>query len=264
VTSTHAKFESARQILDHTMAWLKPRRDATAAAELSAYLKIGERADRSPPMGVRKDVLKELYRELKARFRPSDEGELLAQMEALWQPPWREPKYAAIEHARAFENKLLGPAALPLLERTIRSGAWWDLVDGLAAWLVGSIYLRHRKPIRSTLDRWRTDDDLWLRRSVLLAHLKHKDETDARALFADVEALMHEKEFFIRKAIGWVLRDYSYAAPDAVKAFLVAHRNELSGLSFREGAKQLVKMGKMKGGADGLERRAVPQPRSRR
>jgi len=236
---------SANAILEHTMRWLEARRDEKDAAGVSAYLKVGERGDRSPPMGVRKNVLDELYRELKANFRPADEAELLAQMEALWSPPFREPKYAAIEHARAFEKKLLGPRALPILERMIREGAWWDLVDGLAAWLVSPIYLRNRDAVRPTLDRWRADPDFWLRRSVLLAHLKHKDKTDGRALFADIEPLMHEKEFFIRKAIGWVLRDYSYVAPDAVKTFLLAHRDELSGLSYREGAKQLVKMGKL-------------------
>jgi len=237
--------DRSKTVLEHAMPWIEARRDPKDAAQLSAYLKIAERSDRSPPLGVRKDVLEDLYRELKARFRPADEAELLAQMDALWGPPWREPKYAAIEHARAFEKKLLTPAALPLLERMIREGAWWDLVDGLAAWLVGPLYLRRRGEVRPTLDRWRDDADFWLRRSVLLAHLKHKDQTDARALFADVEALMHEKEFFIRKAIGWVLRDYSYVAPDQVKGFLLAHRGELSGLSFREGARQLVKMGKI-------------------
>lgn len=230
-------------IVEHTMAWLEPRRDAAAAVAIGKYLKIEERGDPSPSMGVTKAGLAILSRELKARFRPSDERELLAQLEMLWQPPWREPKYAAMEHARAFEKKLLTSAALPVLERLIRSGGWWDLVDGVAGWLVSPLYLRHREEVRPTLDRWRSDDDLWLRRAVLLAHLKHKDRTDTSALFADIEALAHEKEFFIRKAIGWVLRDYSYAAPDAVKAFLLSRRDRLSGLSFREGARQLARMG---------------------
>jgi len=234
------------KILSFAMERLEPLRDAAEAAASSAYLKIEKRRDPSPPLGVGRDALKELCRELKTGFRPASEAELLGQMEALWSAPWREPKYAAIEHARAFQKKLLGPGALPLLERMIREGAWWDLVDGLAAWLVSPIHLRQRATVRPTLDRWRRSDDLWLRRSVLLAHLKHGTATDAEALFLDIEALMHEKEFFIRKAIGWVLRDYSYAEPDAVAAFLRSRADRLSGLSYREGAKQLVRTGKMK------------------
>lgn len=249
MTRAPPKAAGASEIAKYSMAWLEPRRDAARAAGASAYLKIAAREDPSPPLGVDRDALKELHRDLKKRFRPRDQDELLAQMQALWAEPWREPKYAAMEHARAFQKKLLGPAALPALERMIHEGAWWDLVDALAAWLVSPLYLRERRAVRPALDRWRASDDLWLRRSVLLAHLKHAGDTDAEALFADIEALMHEKEFFIRKAIGWVLRDYSYAAPDAVKAFLLAHRpgtgDELSGLSFREGAKQLVRTGKM-------------------
>ncbi len=233
------------EIARYAMEWLEPRRDAEAAASMTAYMKIEARRDPNAFLGVKKDATKELQRELKKRFPPKDEETLVAQVTALWALPYREPKYAALEHARAFQKKKLTTASLPLIEQLIREGAWWDLVDAAAAWLVSPLYLRDRSAVRPTLDRWRDSDDLWLRRSALLAHLKHREETDREALFADIEALAHEKEFFIRKAIGWVLREYSYAEPEAVKAFLEAHRAELSGLSFREGAKQLVRAGLM-------------------
>ena len=233
------------EIVQAAMAWLEPRRDPDAAAAIAAYMKIAARNDPNPPMGVKKPELRELTRELKRRFKPADEPTLLVQVRALWAPPWREPKYLALDHARAFQKKLLTSRALPVLERLVREGAWWDLVDSTAAWLVSPLYLRERAEVRPTLDRWRASEDMWLRRSVLLAHLEHGEHTDSAALFEDIEALTHEKELFIRKAIGWVLRDLSYARPDEVKAFLLAHRGELSGLSFREGAKQLVRSGQM-------------------
>jgi 3-methyladenine DNA glycosylase AlkD len=82
---------------------------------------------------------------------------------------------------------------------------------------------------------------MWIRRAALLAHLKHKEKTDERQLFAHCLLLAGEKEFFIRKAIGWVLRDYSKMAPDTVRAFLHAHRALLSPLSLREASKHLAR-----------------------
>jgi 3-methyladenine DNA glycosylase AlkD len=222
----------------YVLAWIRDHEDPYTRAGVSAYMKIGLRGDPNPPAGVSKAVLKQLVRELKKSYRPSTEAELLSQIEALWEPRVRESKYVAIDHARAFQT-LLGPAALPAIERMIREAGWWDLVDGLAGWLVAPIYLRHRTRVRPVLDRWRRDPDLWLRRSVLLAHLAHRHATDLEALFDDVLTLAHEKEFFIRKAIGWVLRDLSYSRPNDVQSFLEAHGGALSGLSRREASKQL-------------------------
>ncbi|HJL18407.1 MAG TPA: DNA alkylation repair protein [Sandaracinaceae bacterium LLY-WYZ-13_1] len=238
-------------LVARAMTWIDARRDPEKAASMARYLKIVERADPSRPLGVPKGTLRALCRELKRDCPPADEGELWAQIGALWAQPYREPKYVALEHARAFRRTCLTPASLPRLERWIVEGAWWDLVDGIAGWLVSPLYRRARAEVRPTLDRWRDSDDRWLRRSVLLAHLGHREDTDEAALFADVAALTSETDFFLRKAVGWVLRDYSYAAPERVRRYLLAHRDELSRLSFREGAKRLVRVGAMEGSAGG-------------
>lgn len=86
---------------------------------------------------------------------------------------------------------------------------------------------------------------MWIRRTALLAQLLFKDQTDADLLFEICRQTMHEKEFFVRKAIGWALRQYSRTDPDGVRAFLLEEKANLSGLSFREGAKQLVRDGRM-------------------
>jgi 3-methyladenine DNA glycosylase AlkD len=122
----------------------------------------------------------------------------------------------------------------------IREGAWWDLVDGIASNLVGIAYMDHRKAIRRILDRWIEDPDLWIRRSALLAQLQHKSETDSAQLFRYCLLCAGERDLFIRKAIGWALREYSYSEPAKVKAFLLKHGEKLSPLSFREASKRLL------------------------
>ena len=97
-----------------------------------------------------------------------------------------------------------------------------------------------RTEMRPSLDSWIDDADLWIRRSALLAHVKHKALTDTRQLFAHCLRVAGEPEFFIRKAIGWVLREYAKTDLEAVARFLEEHRDELSGLSYREASKHLA------------------------
>ncbi|MCZ7585962.1 MAG: DNA alkylation repair protein [Deltaproteobacteria bacterium] len=157
---------------------------------------------------------------------------------ALWNRPHREMKYAAIDLARG-KREFITPASLPLYERLVREGAWWDLVDEVAAHLIGEVLLHHRKETSPLLDRFIADDDFWIRRTAIIAQVRHKEKTDARRLFRYALARAHEKEFFIRKAIGWALRDYSRTNPDAVRRFLDEHGDKLSGLSRREASRHL-------------------------
>eukprot|EP00542_Grammatophora_oceanica_P016881 CAMPEP_0194040656 /NCGR_PEP_ID=MMETSP0009_2-20130614/12621_1 /TAXON_ID=210454 /ORGANISM="Grammatophora oceanica, Strain CCMP 410" /LENGTH=115 /DNA_ID=CAMNT_0038683855 /DNA_START=548 /DNA_END=895 /DNA_ORIENTATION=+ len=100
--------------------------------------------------------------------------------------------------------------------------------------------------VEPLLRQWIQDDNRWIRRTAILAQLKHKTRTHADVLFDFCEQRMHEKEFFIRKAIGWALREYGKTNPKAVIAFLQKHKKELSPLSYKEGSRILVKLGKMK------------------
>jgi 3-methyladenine DNA glycosylase AlkD len=230
--------------------------DQQLAAFVSRSLKAAARPHSVPAMqaylkttmpfyGVSKPGLVPIFREMKRRFTPANRREYDAAVRALWRLPHREEKHAALEFA-AQHRKFVTGASLPLYEMLVREGAWWDLVDGVAANLVSPAYLAERKTIRPAINRWIDDDDLWIRRTALLAHLRHKDETDWRQLFRHCLRRAGEKEFFIRKAIGWALRQYSYANPAAVREYLLAHRDALSGLSFREGARQLARAGIMK------------------
>ncbi len=91
------------------------------------------------------------------------------------------------------------------------------------------------------MDQWISDPNMWIRRTGILSQNRHKVETDEKKLFEYCLERAHEKEFFIRKAIGWALREYSYVAPASVEKFLEKNKNVLSPLSLKEGAKQLAR-----------------------
>jgi len=146
--------------------------------------------------------------------------------------------HCAIAYARQHPQ-FITPSALPLYERMIREGAWWDFVDEIAVNLVGAVLGNFRAKTRPIIERWIDDPDMWIRRTALLSHLKHKNDTDAAQLFDHCIRRAHEREFFIRKAIGWALREYSKTAPRAVRAFLKKNRQRLSRLSYDEGSKRL-------------------------
>lgn len=121
----------------------------------------------------------------------------------------------------------------------------WDFLDGIAVNLIGRVALQNKSSMEPLLRQWIADEDMWIRRTAILAQLKHKQETNADLLFELCRARMHEKEFFIRKAIGWALREYGKTNPDSVINFLKEEKANLSGLSYREGSRILIKEGHM-------------------
>jgi 3-methyladenine DNA glycosylase AlkD len=223
-------------------AQFRARANAANAGPMAAYLKTA-----MPFYGIKKPDRLPVYREMKKRFAPSTRREYEAGVRVLWRLPHREEKYAAIEFARQ-SDAFVTLESFPLYERLVREGAWWDLVDDVAIRLVGRAQLKQQAKVRPVMRRWIDDGDLWIRRAALLSQVGHRSETDPKQLFGHCLRRAAETEFFIRKAIGWALRDYSYAAPEAVRDFLLVNRERLSGLSFREGAKQLVRAGLMDAG----------------
>lgn len=176
-----------------------------------------------------------------ARERPPAGREVWErEIGALWEGPEREVWYAAIAWGRAFPRRqFLDLAVVPLLERMVREGAWWDLVDGIAVKLVGTVVSAHREEMRPVLDRWIEDPDLWIRRTAILAQHDHRAATDVAQLLDYCRRQAADKTFWIRKAIGWALRQHAKTDPDVVRAFLAEMGQDLSGLSRREAAKHL-------------------------
>lgn len=216
---------------------LKTKRNSAKAKEMAAYMKTD-----MPFYGVQKPDRTLIYKKLKQAFKPKSQKEYEQGVRALWQLQHREEKYAALELA-CQNDEFISSKSLPLFEELIRDGAWWDFVDVIAVNLVGRALLKERKLLKPVIYKWIKDEDFWIRRTAIISQNKHKKETDEKQLFDHCLTCAHEKEFFIRKAIGWALRDYSYAQPQNVKKFLNANKTQLSGLSYREGAKQLERTG---------------------
>ena len=152
----------------------------------------------------------------------------------------REQRYGAIElaYARPYRG-WLRPDRLAMVEEMVVSGAWWDYVDQLAGKHIGHLLGTYPADIRMVLLSWAEDDDIWRRRSAILAQLRFKDRTDPDLLYALIEPSVTSKEFFLRKAIGWALREYSKTRPGAVIRYVDANRRRLSPLSRREAMKAL-------------------------
>lgn len=165
--------------------------------------------------------------------------ELVDVVETLWSAPVHEHRMAAVEVLRAYVDRLV-PTDMALLERLLRESRTWALVDGLAVSVVGPLVER-APAAAAVLDRWVVDDDFWLRRSALLASLEslRRGEGDFDRFGRYADAMLDEKEFFIRKAIGWVLRDTGRKRPEMVFGWLLTRAARASGVTLREACKPL-------------------------
>ena len=207
--------------------------DADAAEKMAAYMKTT-----MPFYGVKRPQRDPIFKEMLKRFPVESQEDYETAVLELWAQPHREEKYLAVGVARKY-GQFITLSSLPIYKKLIVDGAWWDFVDEVAAHLVGKLLLAHRREMQPKLDEWVGDEDMWLRRSALLAHLTHKERTDESKLFEHCLLRAHETEFFIRKAIGWVLREYAKTSPDSVRRFIEANDGRFSGLTVREAMKHL-------------------------
>lgn len=225
---------------EHMVAFVAERLSAAAdperAVAMAAYLKTDD-----PFYGVGRSAQKPILADLVSRFPIGSADEYEAAVRALWAQPHREEKYLAIDLAKKYRTLITTPR-LPLYRTLIVEGAWWDFVDAVAAHLVGRVLLQDREIVAPQMRAWIADPDMWIRRTAILSQLTHKTATDEVMLFEFCLACAHEKEFFIRKAIGWALRQYARVAPEEVAHFVVEHRDQLAPLSFREATKHLGEM----------------------
>jgi 3-methyladenine DNA glycosylase AlkD len=182
-------------------------------------------------------VVRQLRRERPALGYP----DLLALVEALWRRPVHECRMAAVELLVAY-GSLLRPGDLGLVERLLRQARTWALVDPLAERAAGAVVARcgDDPAVGSRLDRWSVDPDFWMRRAALLALLpsvRRGAEVGRFLRYAD--AMLAEREFFVRKAIGWVLRELGKRQPDLVAGWLAPRLARTSGVTLQEAVKYL-------------------------
>jgi 3-methyladenine DNA glycosylase AlkD len=168
-----------------------------------------------------------------------DEAGTVAWAVALWREPVHERRMAAVELLTLAAPRL-GAGDLAVVQQLLRESGTWALVDGLAVNVAGAIALRDPRswPV---IDRWAADEDFWLRRSALLALLRgiRAGQPDLARFTGYAEAMLAEREFFIRKAIGWVLREISKRDPVWVASWTEQHQARMSGVTFREAVRRL-------------------------
>ena len=153
-----------------------------------------------------------------------------------WNYPYRKLQYTALDYLE-IRKKLLTPSDLPRLKKLAQTKSWWDTIDFLDR-LVGSIIARFPETKEIILS-WSCDKDFWLRRLAIDHQLLRKEKTDTELLEKILVNNLGQTEFFINKAIGWALRDYSKTNLDWVRDFIQRHRAEMAALSIREGSKYL-------------------------
>jgi 3-methyladenine DNA glycosylase AlkD len=206
------------------------------AAPMRAYMKSA-----MPYLGVSSVPLRRVCREVFASLELPSAAAFRRATLSLWRGArYREERYCAIEltGVRRFD-RFQDPAALPMYEEMIVTGAWWDYVDAIAAHRLGPLLRRFPREMRKRMRTWSRSSDLWKRRSAILCQLTFKKDTDLDLLYAVIEPALDSREFFLRKAIGWALRQYAWTDPKEVRRYVREHEKELSPLSKREALKNL-------------------------
>ena len=222
----------ASEILDRLEQTYREAADPDRAPAMVAYMR-----NQVSFLGISAPRQKELTKVVLAGLPPPAEADVVAVVQACWALTEREFRYFGCGYARRH-IKRCGPTFLPTLEAAISTDSWWDTVDALASHGVGPLVRAH-PPLLTEMDRWIDSSDLWLARSAIIYQLGAKAATDTARLFDYCERRAGDTDFFIRKAIGWALREYAKTDPAAVRRFVSDHDAELSGLSKREALKHL-------------------------
>jgi 3-methyladenine DNA glycosylase AlkD len=221
------------ELIGAVRAALRGTAQPELAGPMQAYMKSA-----TPYLGVRVPVMRALTR-AEAKLRPfATITDLIDTVLGLWRAAdYREERYAAIALLDTpAARRLRDPVLLETLRELIFTGAWWDYVDELAH-RVGDLLLGWPAEVRPALLTWTRSDDRWLRRASIICQLGTHDRVDLELLTVAIESSMGEGDFFLRKAIGWALRDYARTDPAWVRCFADTH--ELSPLSRREALRHL-------------------------
>lgn len=206
---------------------LKKASDPERAAPMKAYMK-----NLQVFYGVPKPLRRRILHSARKQFNISSFKEYETVIKELWSGDFREELYCAVDiamHYKVFRTD----KAMKLYTAMLKSADNWDTVDAIASHLVGELVMNNRKH-ETLLKKWSRSKNMWLRRTSLLAHLRHKHHTNIRQLEDTILLLIDENEFFIQKAIGWVLRQYAYTDPKWVKQFVLKNSSCMSNLAKRE------------------------------
>jgi 3-methyladenine DNA glycosylase AlkD len=226
---------SGSRLLARLRAGLEAEADPARALGAQAYMK-----STMPYHGVRMPRVRAIAANTFAGAQLDGCDEWRREVLAIWRgAKFREERYAALMLAadprfRECRNQ----ESLPMFEEMIVTGAWWDYVDEVAH-MIGEMLREHPREMRRVMRRWSTDANMWKRRVSIICQNSFKEETDLRLLYANIEPNLSERDFFIRKAIGWSLRAYAWTDPAEVARYVRENASRLSGLSTREALKNV-------------------------
>lgn len=200
------------------------------AIHMKAYMK-----DQFEFLGVKTPIRRKLSKVFfKKNSSPAIDWKFIHQA---WENPYREMQYVVLDYLK-LKQKFLTSNDLPKIKKLAQTKPWWDTIDFLCR-SVGFICLHYPETKKFVLE-WSRDEDFWLRRLVIEHQLLQKEETDVQLLEQILVNNLDQFEFFINKAIGWALRDYSKTNPDWVLEFIEKYKDKLSKLSIKEGSKYLL------------------------
>ena len=220
------------------VAWIDADLRARATSGRAEHEKAYLKSDLTH-YGTSVPAIRSVARSVGSRHPDLSHAELWSLVDALWTAPVHERRLVAVELLDLLHDRLQR-RDIARLERLLRQSRTWALVDPLAALVVGRLADRY-VPLGAVLDRWATDRDFWLRRAALLTSLValRRGEGDFDRFCGRAEAMLEDREFFIRKAIGWVLRDTARKRPDLVYAWLLPRAARASTVTLREAVKPL-------------------------
>ena len=222
-------------IVERLRADLATQANPSAAAEMQRYMKSA-----MPFRGVAKPAREQLLKEAVAAHPIVDGAELDAVVRDIWDgAEFREERYLALSltgHRRHL--RWLDPSWVPLLRHWIVTGSWWDFTDEIASRRIGPLLRTQPDALRPVIRTWITDPDRWLRRTSVICQLQAAGSTDIALLTEAIEANISDPDFFLRKGIGWALRQHARVDPDWVQTFVAEHPG-LAPLSRREAMRHL-------------------------
>jgi 3-methyladenine DNA glycosylase AlkD len=217
--------------LDQLKASFSSAKNPKIAAGQKAYMR-----DQFEFLGIKAPIRRKLQKPFLSEVLISDCNKREKVIRELWSLPEREYQYFGQELIYKYKSKL-EKGDVQLIEFMVTHKSWWDTVDFIASKIAGYYFFVYPETIADRVEKWLESENIWLIRTALLFQLHYKGKTDTRLLQYLVESQLGSEEFFINKAIGWVLRNYSRVNPDWVRDF--ADRTALHPLSRREGLRLL-------------------------
>jgi 3-methyladenine DNA glycosylase AlkD len=217
-------------LIDAVRKSLERHADPKKAGPMQAYMKSA-----MPFYGIQAPLLRELCLPLFEQHTLTTAAAWRQAIAGLWDTATRrELRYAALELA-AYQpyQRFVSMALVPLYRRLIQEGAWWDTVDSLAHG-VAVLLATYPAPLKRTLRAWAKQDNIWLRRVAIISQINAGEGTDLELLYDCIAPSLDSKEFFLRKAIGWALREHAKTDPAEVRRYLTANRMRLSPLAVKE------------------------------